>query len=306
MLHNSRFIFFGTPEFAAIILKKLIDADLAPAAVVCNPDRPVGRKKIITPPPVKTRIMNYKLGIRNKIKVIQPEKLDSEFHNSLFMLHNSMPFDFFIVAAYAKILPKEIIHLPRLGAIGVHPSLLPKYRGPTPIQTAILNGEKETGATVFLMDEKVDHGPVLRNEKLEIRDEDNYGSLLKRLAELSANLLIKTLPQYLKGEIKPRPQNGSEATYTKKFTTQDAYINPEILRQVLRPRAQDREVQDGANLEGAINIERRIRALNPKPGVWTIQDGKRIKLLEAELIDGRLKLKKIQIEGKKPKGVGLS
>ncbi len=137
----ANFIFFGTPEFSAIILEKLIKADFIPAAVVCNPDRPVGRKQVTTPPPIKQRIMNYESGIKNKIKILQPEKLDP----SLFIIPNSS-FDFFIVAAYARIIPKEILDVPRLGSIGVHPSLLPKYRGATPIQSAILAGEKKTGA----------------------------------------------------------------------------------------------------------------------------------------------------------------
>ncbi len=267
------YIFFGTPEFAAIILEKLIKAGFPPLAVVCNPNRPVGRKKIITPPPTKVLAEKY------NIQVFQPETLV----NSKFEIRNSK-FDFFVVAAYAKILPQEILAIPRLGVIGVHPSLLPKYRGPSPIQSAILNGEKETGVTLFLIDEKVDHGSILAKNKLQIADNDNYETLLKKLAELGADLLIETLPKFLKSEIAPLPQNESQATYTKKFITEDGYVD--------------------LQKDEPIIIERKIRALNPEPGVWTLMDikseQKRVKLLEAELVDAELKLTKIQVEGKKP------
>jgi len=294
MIPNFKFVFFGSPEFAAIILEKLIVAGFIPSAVVCNPDRPVGRKKIITPPPVKQRIMNYESGIKNKIKILQPERLDKAFLDSLFLIHDS--FDFFVVASYAKIIPKEILGIPQLGTIGVHPSLLPKYRGPTPIQSAILAGESETGVTLYLLDEKVDHGPILARRVLENYELGimNYEKLHDALANLGAELIIETLPKFLKGEIKPRPQDESQATYTKKFTTDDGRV--------------DLEKDD------PIVIERKVRALNPEPGVWmyaTINTvslirankgyiGKRMKILEAKILGGKLILKKIQFEGRKP------
>jgi len=279
-------VFFGTPEFAAIILEKLIKVGFIPEAVVCNPDRPVGRKKIITPSPVKARIMNYELGIRDKIKILQPEKLDS----SLFIIPNSS-FDVFVVAAYSQIIPKEILEIPRLGTIGVHPSLLPKYRGSSPIQSAILNGDKETGVTLYLMDDKMDHGPILSQRELEFSIFNfQFSILYQKLAELSADLLIETLPKFLNREIEPITQNESQATYTKKFITEDGRIDPEDLS----------AAQNGASLEKAIMIERKIRALNPEPGVFTFINGKRVKLLEAKISDGKIVITKTQIEGKKP------
>jgi len=267
------YLFFGTPEFAAIILEKLISAGFLPRAVVCNPDKPVGRKKIITPPPVKQLIAERK----EQIVILQPEKLDS----SLKFQVSSLNPDFFVVAAYSKILPKEILNIPKLGSIGVHPSLLPKYRGPTPIQTAILNGETETGVTLYLMDEKVDHGPILAKRELEFPISNfQFPILLKKLAELGGDLLIETLPKFLRGEIKPLAQNETQATYTKKFTAEDGFVDLEKDEPAL--------------------IERKIRAFNPEPGVWTIKNGKRMKILEAQIIDKRLVLKKIQVEGKKP------
>ena len=256
------FIFFGTPEFAAIILERLIKAGWSPAVVVTNPDRPAGRKQVMTPSPVKQTAQKYNLSIVNG----QMSNVDA---------------DFGILAAYGKIIPKEIIDIFPQGIIVVHPSLLPKYRGPTPIQTAILNGDEETGVTLFLMDEKIDHGPIIFNFQFSISNNDNYETLLRKLAEVGADLLIETLPKYLAGGVKPEPQTESQATYTKKFTMEEARVDLE---------------KDPPDL-----IWRKVRALNPEPGVYTFKDGKRMKILEADLVKGKLVLKKIQFAGEKEK-----
>ena len=282
-----KYVFFGTPNFAAIILEKLISAGFIPEAVVCNPDKPVGRKKIITPPPVKQRILNLESGIKNKIKILQPEKL-SDIKSQLSDVNCQL----FIVAAYAKILPKEILEIPRLGTIGVHPSLLPKHRGATPIQTAILNGDEIAGTTIFLIDEKMDHGAIIANSEFRIQNlEWNYETLMKKLAELSADLLIEILPNIEEKIKNAMPQDESKATYTKKFKTEDAYIEPIDLEKAQNGSANSPQV--------AVQIERKIRALNPEPGVFTIINDKRIKLLESKISDNKLKLIKIQKEGKK-------
>jgi methionyl-tRNA formyltransferase len=173
------YLFFGTPKFAAIILQKLILSGLVPRAIVCNPDRPVGRKKIITPPPTKLLIGQFDIPV---LQSETPINLQSQISN--------LKPDLFIVAAYSQLLPKEILEIPCLGTIGVHPSLLPKYRGATPIQTAVLNGDEETGVSLFLIDEKMDHGEILASSKYQVSSTDNYDSLLEKLAELGANLLI--------------------------------------------------------------------------------------------------------------------
>lgn len=289
-----KYIFFGTPEFAAIILEKLINAGFIPEAVICNPDRPAGRKKIITPPPVKKMLIEKFKDL--KIKILQPEKLstrnmDNECDRTDCPYYNC---DIFIVAAYNKIIPKEILKIPKLGTIGIHPSLLPKYRGASPIQSVILNGEAETGSTLYLMDKKVDHGPILAQQKLKSSILNTQYSILSvKLAELSADLLIENLPD-IENKIKnAKPQDESLATYTQKFTTEDAFIKPEDLEK--------------AQTEGgiiAVEIEQKIRALNPEPGPWTFSNNKRMKLLKAELSEGKLKLVKIQTEGKKPIFIG--
>lgn len=276
-----KFVFFGTPEFAAVVLGKLVSAGFIPEAVVCNPDRPVGRKKIITPPAVKQLIANGKLPI----EILQPENI-----NTISDKLSDIRPDVFIVAAYAKILPKEIIGIPKLGTIGVHPSLLPKYRGASPIQSAILSGEKETGVTLYLLDEKMDNGPILANSKWLIANGTDYETLEKKLAEMGGDLLAETLPKFTAGEITPKPQNDSEATFTKKFSTQDGFVDEKELEKAL----------SGGNPETAGAIYRKILALTPEPGVWTLKDGKRVKLLKAELKDDKLVLKVVQTEGQKP------
>ncbi len=289
MTHDAKYVFFGTPEFAKIILRKLVDAGMLPTALVCNPDRPVGRKKIVTPPP--TKLLAQKYGI----KVWQPEKLNGlKIGNWKLEIGEA---DFAIVAAYAKIIPKEIINIFPRGMIGVHPSLLPKYRGSTPIQAAILNGEEETGVTLYLLDEKADHGPIVSSVKRQVSSNDTYEILLKKLAELGGDLLAETIPKFLAGEITPKPQNDTEATYTKKFATDDAFVGENELN----------EATTSGNLEKALAIDRKIRALNPEPGVFTLSQSKggpkRVKLLEAEIQNGKLILKKIQEEGGRPRSL---
>jgi methionyl-tRNA formyltransferase len=244
-----KYAFFGTPRFAAIVLEKLANAGLEPALVVCNPDRPVGRKQIVTAPPTKILAQAY------KIPVWQPEKIHAgEAKEKLAGM------DFAVVAAYAKILPDEILKLPRLGMVGVHPSLLPKYRGTTPIQNAILGGEAETGTTLFMLDAKVDHGATLASAKVALTNSETYTELERILAELSGNLLVDTLPKFNTGSVDAQVQDESKATFTKKFKTEDGFVD--ILA------------------EDDTAVDRKIRALNPEPGAYTLIKEARIKILD--------------------------
>jgi methionyl-tRNA formyltransferase len=275
-----KFVFFGTPRFASIVIGRLIEKGFPPVAVVTNPDRPIGRKKIVTPPPVKKTC----LKINPHIPILQPEKLDENFLIKIREINA----DFFLIAAYGKILPKELLEIPRLGTIGVHPSLLPYLRGATPIQSAILSGLSKTGISLFLVDKKMDHGPIISQEKLDIHSHDNAESLSDRLAILGADMVASLIPEIKNMNL--TEQDESEATFTGKISTDDAYIEPEELK----------KAEEG-NKEFAEMIDRKIRAYSPEPGAWTIRDNKRVKLLDAELKnDGSLKLKSIQVEGKKP------
>jgi methionyl-tRNA formyltransferase len=274
---KSTYVFFGTPFFAAHILETLIKNNIVPSLIVTNPDKPVGRKKIITPSPVK------KIALEKNIKVFEPEKLSQEEFEKFYSGEK-----FGILAAYGKIIPLGIIKKFEKGIIVVHPSLLPQYRGPTPIQAAILNGDKETGTTLFLMDEYVDHGPILSQEKLSI-EKETFSELQEKLADLSSSLLLKTIPLFLENKIVPCPQDEKYATYTKKFTIDDAFVSPQDLK----------EAEENSPVKALI-IWRKIRALNPEPGVWTIIDGVRTKLLEADIKNNKLKITKIQKAGGKP------
>ncbi len=276
-----KFVFLGTPEFAAIVLDKLMNGGFIPEAVVCNPDRPSGRKKIKTSPLVKV------MAEWRNVKVLQPE----DPLEIVPVLSEIKP-DILVVAAYAKILPEKIIRMPIFGSIGVHPSLLPKYRGASPIQSAILNGDKETGTTLYLLDDKMDHGPVIAQRKLEDYKpgEMDYAKTMKKLAELSGELAVEALPKYFNGEIKPKAQDEINATYTKKISTNDAFVEEKDLEQAVSGKA--------AAFAG--DIHRKILAMTPEPGVWTLKGGKRVKLLESEVEGGKLVLKVIQTEGQKP------
>ncbi len=188
--------------------------------------------------------------------------------------------DLVIVANFGKILPKDILAIPRYGCLNIHPSLLPKYRGPTPIQSAILNNEKETGVTIILLDDKIDHGPIISNTKYKIQNSKiTYQQLHDQLANLSAELLVKTIPDWIGGKIKPMPQDESKVTYTKIFTGEDGKIDWK---------------------KPIDYIERQVRALNPEPGTYTLYKGKILKILETEIKNNKLIIKKVHLAGKKP------
>jgi methionyl-tRNA formyltransferase len=288
------YVFFGSPIFARLVLEQLVAANMPPRAVICNPDRPTGRRQVVTPPEVKKYILEKNLPI----EILQPED-PSLVRDRLSLIAP----DFFVVAAYGKILKKELLDIPRLGTLGIHSSLLPKYRGTSPIHGTILSGETETGATIYVMDDKMDHGAILAQFKTPISDRDTHETLVAKIWTGGGKALAKLLPEYIAGKIKPRVQDESQATYTKKFTTQDGYIDPKDLEAAL-----------SGNAEKSVAIDRKIRAFGVEPGVWTkewhaahrawnIPASKRVKLLEAEIFDGKLILKKIQIEGEKPRMV---
>lgn len=281
------YIFFGTPLFAVRVLSQLVSANLIPLAVVTNPDRPVGRKQIITPSAVKLFIEQSTL--KEKVRVLSPEKLDKAFTEIL----KKLKADFFIVAAYGKIISREVLAIPPLGVIGVHPSLLPKYRGASPIQSALLTGETETGVSLYILSEKMDAGPIVAQITIAIAPDETYETLAEKLANTGGELLLKILPDLKSAENKAETQDETKATFTKKFSSEDGRVDLET---------DDQE-----------KIYRKIQALNPEPGVWTyanaltnghmrISDGanKRVKLLKAKLENGKLKLIITQVEGKKP------
>ena len=190
--------------------------------------------------------------------------------------------DLVIVASYGKIIPKKILQIPKYGCLNIHPSLLPKYRGPSPIQTTILNGDKETGITIILMDEKIDHGKIISSSSFLISKKCTYPELCQKLASLGVKLLVETIPKWINNEIEPKSQDESKAIYTKILKREDGKIDWS---------------------KPAQETEKQIRAFNPWPGTFTFIKHKnktlRVKILEANVKNNKLIIKKLQPEGKK-------
>ena len=246
-----RYIFFGSSEFAKIVLEKLFQNNLKPVLVVTKPSKPKGRKQTFSPAPVQIFVE------QEKVSCLTPTNLNEE--NFIQTIKNFQP-SFILLTAYGKIIPSPLLKLSSKGFINLHPSLLPKWRGATPIQSTILAGDKETGVTLFLMDEQIDHGSIIANSKFKIQNSKlTYEELSKELAILGAKLIIETLPQWLENKIIPLPQNESLATYCHKITPEDEKINWQT---------------------SAEEVDRKVRALNPNPGVFTIAQEKVIKIIK--------------------------
>ncbi len=210
-----KIVFFGTPELVVPILDELKENGFTPALVVTSPDKPAGRGLTLTSPPAKI------WAEQNSIEVLQPLNLNSEFTYKL----KAKSCQLFIVVAYGKILPQEIIDIPKYGTFNIHYSLLPKYRGATPVESAILNGEKETGVSIQKMAFELDAGPIVAKEKTEIGENETAPELRDRLNGLGKNLLVKTIPKILNGTATYKEQNHSEATFTKKITKENGLID---------------------------------------------------------------------------------
>jgi methionyl-tRNA formyltransferase len=235
-----RIIFMGTPELACVSLQALLACrEFQLIAVVTQPDRPKGRDLKLTPSPVK------ELALRSNLPVLQPERARNEYF--IDELRRSKP-DLIVVAAFGQILPQSILDLPRFGCLNVHTSLLPKYRGAAPIHWAILNDERETGVTIMNMDAGMDTGATLTQEKTPIGESDNAQSLHDRLATIGAELLVRTIPDYVAGKIAARPQPKEGISYAPKIKKQDGEI-------------------DWA--QPARTIWNRVRGLVPRPGAYT-------------------------------------
>lgn len=267
-------VFFGTSEFGAIILKTIYGQTLVGEydlqLVVTAPDKPAGRGKKIISSEVN------KLSRELNLPALTPVSLkDPWFVKQLKKLEP----DFIVLASYGKIIPKEILVIAKKGAVNIHPSLLPKYRGPSPVQAAILKGEKYTGVTIMKMNEKMDEGDILASARLRISKNDTTTSLSNKLAELGRTLIHHILHLAAKNRVEPRPQNHKLATYTKILTKQDGLINWK------RPPK---------------NLERMVRAYHPWPGVWTYYQTTRNKQHVTRKTLKLLPNGMVQLEGRQP------
>ncbi len=264
-------VFLGTPTVSSSALEVLIKSFSYPLdnlnfiikTVITAPDNLIGRKQLLTPTPVA------KTASRNAIKTLKPVKLDSEFISKNL---KDLEADLYILVAYGKILPASLLGIPQFGTINIHPSLLPKYRGPSPIQSAILQGDSKSGVSVMLLDEKMDHGPIISQKELVLHPTDTADSLSSNFFSEGIKELVKILPKYIKGQVFPIEQDHSKATFTKLIKKTDGFF------EVSTPPSPKK-------------LDRMIRAFYPWPTVWTKWNDKVVKLLPN---------KTVQMEGKKP------
>lgn len=267
-MQKTNIIFFGSGPYGDIALKRLIERGLIVDVVVTKNDAPSGRGQLL-----KENVVATTANSAN-IKILKPEKLDTEFIENL---KNENP-DLFLVVSYGKILPKEILDIPTFGTINIHPSLLPKYRGTSPLESPFLNNDSVTGITLMLLDEEMDHGPILIQDEFEIHPDMRKIDLGVILFEHGADLLVDNLEQILNGDIKPVEQDHSKATYTKKIKKEDGEL-------------------DLKNDEESWN---KYRAYFGYPGVYFFDENKkRFKVTNAEFVDGKFIIKKVIPEGGK-------
>lgn len=215
-MKNYPFAFFGSSRFSLMVLDELEKLGLTPSLVVTTPDKPQGRKLVLTPTPVK------EWAKARRITVLDPEKLDNDFVENLKRADN---IKVFVVASYGKIIPASVINIPPRSTLNIHPSLLPKYRGASPLQSAILDDTKDTGITIMNIDEKMDHGPIVSKEKVHIDEWTDYGEFQEFMARKGAQLLARTMQDWIENKITAKDQDHSLATYTKKITKLDGSLN---------------------------------------------------------------------------------
>ena len=289
-----RIVFMGTPEFGVPVLRQLVLDGYQVVAVYTQPDRPAGRGRRENLSAIKRAALELNLP------VVQPAGLKKV--EVVAELADFKP-DAIVVAAYGQILPKEVLEIPKYGCINIHPSLLPRHRGASPVASAILAGDEFTGVSIMLMDEGLDTGPVLARAQVPVSDIDSTGLLTSKLSLVAAHLLQDVLPGWKKGQLKPQPQDETEATYSGIITKESAEID-------WHPPADV--------------IWRRVRAFHPWPGCYTSWRGKRLKIIEAmplteesDIVEGQvvamaqggfgiktgsgvLEILVVQLEGKRP------
>jgi methionyl-tRNA formyltransferase len=249
-----RIVFMGTPEFAVPTLNRLISSKHEVVAVYTQPDKSAGRGRIQTLPPVKSVAFDHGL------KVCQPETLRDK--SEAEQLTRLKP-DAIVLVAYGKILPQSILDIPKFGCLNIHPSLLPQYRGASPVASAILAGDDQTGVTIMLMDAGMDTGPILSQKRVSVDPRDTTESLEAKLAEVGAELLMETLPAWFDCRLTPEPQSAEAPTYTKPISKSDGEIDWNL---------------------SAVELSRRVRAFYPWPGCYTRWQGKVLKILEASAL----------------------
>ncbi len=246
-----RVIFMGTPEFTVPCLELLILNQYQVVAVYTQPDKPAGRGRSLISPPLKRAAVGWKLPVMQVVSLKRAEVVAQ--------LAGFQP-DVIVVFAYGQILPQSVLDIPRYGCINIHPSLLPRFRGASPVAAAILAGDEFTGVSIMLMDRGLDTGPVLTRTQIPISIQDTTGSLTAKLSLVAAHLLQEVLVHWVRGELTPQPQNEAEATYCSPISKEEGEIDWCL---------------------SAVDIWRRVRAFQPWPGCYTRWQGKQLKIIEA-------------------------
>lgn len=244
----TKIVFMGTPAFSVPILEGLLESGYEVQAVVTQPDRPVGRKHVITPPPVKVA------ALKHDLLVLQPEKISGSTEMDKI---DSLAPDLIITAAFGQFLPEKLLQIPRLGAINVHASLLPKYRGGAPVHYAIMNGEDKTGVTIMEMIKKMDAGAIYSQAEIPITKTDDVGTMFEKLSALGKDLLLNTLPELIQGTLEKTPQNEAQVTFSPNITREQEAIDWQ---------------------KTADEIDNQVRGMRPWPIAFTTYRGVRWKI----------------------------
>jgi methionyl-tRNA formyltransferase len=261
----TKIIFMGTPDFSVPVLQRIINEGYEVVGVVTQPDRPVGRKRILTPPPVKVE------ALKHHIPVFQPEKIKQKHELEQIL---ALKADLIITAAFGQILPKELLEAPKYGCINVHASLLPELRGGAPIHYAIIQGKEKTGITIMYMVEKLDAGDIITQVEVPIHEDDNVGTLHDKLSAAGAKLLSETLPLLLEMNINPIPQSNEKATFASNI------------------QREQEKIDWGKPGEEIYN---HIRGLNPWPVAFTSLEGQVLKVWKAQKV-------KVKVNESNPSG----
>lgn len=254
-MKNKKIIFMGTPDFSVNVLKGLIDSQYNVVAVVTQPDRPVGRKRVLTAPPVK------QLALAHHIQVYQPERISGSAE--LEQLIN-LEADLIVTAAYGQFIPSRLLEGPTFGAINVHASLLPKYRGGAPIHYAIWKGEQETGISIMYMIKKMDAGDVLAQKAIPIEKTDDVGSMFEKLAILGRDLLLEILPDFFAKKLVAIPQDEEKVTFSPTISKEEEQLSWS---------------------ETAVEVDRHVRGFRPFPSTYTWLDNQRVKIWQGQTIE---------------------
>jgi methionyl-tRNA formyltransferase len=272
MNKQNNFAFFGSSDFSLFTLETLQERRFIPSLIITTPDKPQGRGMTITPTVVK------EWAQKNNIECLNPDRLDESFVTQLKSVCQNKNINLFIVASYGKIIPQSILAIPEKQTLNIHPSLLPKYRGASPLQSTILDDDKNTGITIMRMDEKMDHGPIVAQKDINIAKWPPFTEFQRDMATIGANLLADILPHWFASEIKESPQDHDKATFCRKITKEDGLID--------------------LNDDGYVNF-RKIQAYNKWPKAYFLSKNSKVKITKADFKDGKLEILNVIPENSK-------